>query len=692
MKKCLSVLIAALLLLMLCACGSKEPAAPEKQSDDWVNPQFNEYTLTKLRMVGKGDESSGYKVAFFPPETLDGAEGFLVSYSVREFDEVWKYLSSLTREEILALDKPANRAYVMTDLSYCDGVGNTLNTAQKDLITGDDFTEPGTHYFYAAVFGADGLLSLEKAAQTAYIAPSAGKLRFTREGSVLTGTFASDTEGEIETNYVFLSANGYAAVKEQLSGADRTALDALSNSGCALRFDNAGSTEFSLDLSKQKDLDGNAVDPARCYYVYVASASAETLMGVSYCAERFITPEALPDSSGTIGSSSGILFPNGGAASIGGDRSSIISTSQAIFRGFPDTPRVAVIGASSGSERELWSYFYQDTPSVRSFEHRFADAGFEAVYIPLTAENRDTIGSDAYFASLVSSCHGVYFTGGNQSLGIYALQNADGDWNAVGQAVQDLFARGGFLAGTSAGAHMLGSVCFQDADSHAALTHAKPTEAVLTAAGVVCGEEGALYGGLPCDAAACGAALTFDSHFGARGRLARLCTMQRSGGAAYAVGLDEATGIAVTGGVGTVYGAGTVTVLDNRSAVYGNDDSHFSVSDLRVFVLSAGDQFDFTSGTLIASPAKEAPAKSAAPEQPEDFLASGSAQTRALLTFALSGEESMHYPVAADGEKFTLRVEKSDDFSVVSSEKNYAASALSDLPQCAVSGLLLSIS
>lgn len=692
MKKCLSVLTAAFLLLMLCACGSKEPAAPEKQGDAWVNPQFNEYTLTKLRMVGKGDESSGYKVAFFPPETLDGAEGFLVFYSVREFDEVWEYLSSLTREEILALDKPANRAYVMTDLSYCDGVGNTLNTAQKDLITGDDFTESGTHYFYAAVFGADGLLSLEKAAQTAYIAPSAGKLSFTREGSVLTGTFASDTEGEIETNYVFLSANGYAAVKEQLSGADRAALDALSGSGCALRFDNAGSTEFSLDLSEQKDLDGNAVDPARCYYVYVASASAETLMGVSYCAERFVTPEALPASSGTIGSGSGILFPNGGAASIGGDRSSIISTSQAIFRGFPDTPRVAVIGASSGSERELWSYFYQDTPSVRSFEHRFADAGFEAVYIPLTAENRDTIGSDAYFASLVSSCHGVYFTGGNQSLGIYALQNVDGDWNAVGQAVQDLFARGGFLAGTSAGAHMLGSVCFQDADSHAALTHAKPTEAVLTAAGVVCGEEGALYGGLPCDAAACGAALTFDSHFGARGRLARLCTMQRSGGAAYAVGLDEATGIAVTGGVGTVYGAGTVTVLDNRSAVYGNDDSHFSVSDLRVFVLSAGDQFDFTSGTLIASSAKEGPAKSAAPEQPEDFLSSGSAQTRALLTFALSGEKSIQYPVAADGEEFTLRVEKSDDFSVVSSEKNYAASALSDLPQCAVSGLLLSIS
>ena len=692
MKQSLSILLlTATLLLSLCACGNKQNGDYEKQGGEWVNPRFNEYTLTKLRMVGKGEESSGYKIAFFPPETLEGAEGFIACYSVRDFDEVWDYLSALSCDELLALDKPENRAYVMTDLGYCDGVGNTLNTAQKDLITGEDFTEAGTHYFYAAVFGQKGILSLERAPQTAYIAPSAGNLSFTRMGTGIIGSFTSETGGEIETNYVFLSAAGFEVVKEQMSGAKRTELDAMADNGCALRFDNEEMTKFTIELSALKDMDGNVIDASRCYYVYVASASADEVVGISYCADRLITPEELPASSGTIGSGKGILFPNGGAALIGGDRSSIISTAQSIFKDFPDTPRVAVIGASSGSERELYSYFYQDDPSVRSFEHRFADAGFEAVYIPLTAENRDTIGNDAYFAALVSSCHGVYFTGGNQSLGMYALETANGEWNAVGRAVQDLFTRGGFLAGTSAGAHMLGAVCFQDADSHKVLTAPIPTRAGLTAAGVVCGDGGAIYDGLPCDAEACGHTIAFDSHFGARGRLARLCTMQRSGGADYAVGLDEATGIAVSDGIGTVYGAGTVTVLDSRGAVYGGSDRHFVVSGLRVSILSAGDRFDFVNGRVLPAAGRSAVVESGAAEQPEDILGSGSAQTRALLTLARSSEKEEQYCVDAGEDAFTLRVAKANDFAVWAGEKNYTAPALADLPQTAVFGLLLSI-
>lgn len=691
MKRLFSVVLTAALLLALCACQDNSAPTPEKPDSEWVNPQFNEYTLTKLRMVGKGEEASGYKVAFFPPETLDGAEGFVVCYSVRDFDEVWDYLSALSRDELLSLDKPANRAYVITDLSYCDGVGNTLNTAQKDLITGDDFSESGTHYFYAAVFGKDGLLSLEKAKQTANIAPSAGKLSFTRSGDTLTGSFTSLCGGEIEKNYVFLSPDGFTAVKGQLADATRASLDALVDDGCALRFDNAEKTDFTLTLSALKDLNGNRIDAGRCYYAYVASASADTLSGLSYCAGRLVTPEELPRSSGTIGSGKGILFPNGGAATIGGDRSSIISTAQSIFRDFPDTPRVAVIGACSGSESELWSHFYQDDSSVRSYEHRFADAEFEAVYIPLTAENRDTIGDDAYFAALVSSCHGVYFTGGNQSLGMYALQNADGGSNAIGRAVQDLFSRGGFLAGTSAGAHMLGSVCFQDAESHNVLTNPIPQNAPLTAAGVVCGDEGALYQGIPCDMSACGHTIVFDSHFGARGRLARLCVMQHAGGADYAVGLDEATGIAISDGVGTVYGSGTVTVLDSRSASYDGSDTRFAVSGLCVSVLSAGDKFDFSAGTLIPASGKSTEVVPVAPEQPEDVLDTGSVQTRALLTFACSNENSVQYTICADSETFTLTLEKADDFTVASGDKCYVAASLSDLQQTASYGLVLSI-
>ena len=56
-----------------------------------------------------------------------------------------------------------------------------------------------------------------------------------------------------------------------------------------------------------------------------------------------------------------------------------------------------------------------------------------------------------------------------------------------------------------------------------------------------------------------------------------------------------------------------------------------------------------------------------------------------------SADPSARYTVSAEGDSFTLTLQKEEDFAVFSSEKTYAASALSDLPQTAVGGLLLDI-
>lgn len=694
-KKLIACLLAAGLLL-LCGCdvGAKAAAesAPPARSVAAQEGEFhNAHSLTQLRMVGKGDEAAGYKLAFREPENFDGVEGYLVMYSVRPIGEVWEYLKGMTREELAGLDKPANRAYVIADLSYCDGVGNTLNSAQKDVVTGLDFSEAGTHFFYAAAFGASGVLSLEQAGQTVDIAAYAGQLRLCADEDTVSGSFAGSEDGVIDKNYLFFSAEGFAGVKDRLKNCDRQTLDDMAGKGWAHSFANAEYTEFSLEKAALRDMEGRPLSQNDFYYAYVASASAGEMIGVSYCGDSFVTPDILPESSGSIGTGHGILFPNGGAAAIGGGRSSIISTSQEAFRTFPDTPKVAVIGASSGSEREIWAYFYQDDASVKSYKDRFADAGFEAVYIPLTAENARSVGNDEYFAALVSSCHGVYFTGGDQSLGICALLQEDGGYNAVGRAVQELFGRGGFLAGTSAGAHMLGSVCYQDADPLKVLTHTRPQQAQPARAGVSCGPEGAIYEGLPCDKEAAGASLAFDSHFGARGRLARLCVMQRSGGAAYAIGLDEATGIAVTDGVGTVYGAGTVTILDGKAAEYGGDAARFSVSNLRVHILSTGDRFDFAAGRVMPTGTRAEIEEKPTAERPECLLEGSSAQTRALLTFAASGEAEISHEVAADGVRFEIVLGRGEEFFVLADEKTFAAPALSDLRRMAVGDMVLSI-
>ena len=688
--------LALALLAALSGCaapgGSSSGSGPsDSGSGQSLQTHLNEFTLTKLRMSGRGESSEDYKLAFFAPETLEGAEGFVVCWSVKDLETVWDYLADLSYEEILNLDKPTNRAYIITDLSYCDGVGNTLNTAQKDLVTGEPFSQAGTHYFYAAVFGKEGLLSLDCAPQTAYIPPTAGNLTFTRSGSAVTGSFDSTTDGAISKNYVFLSNRGYSAIRAQLEEATPQILDEFVEKGAALAFENGAHTPFTLDLSTMPLLSGEKWDRTTCCYVYVASASDTELLGLNYCDSRLITPEELPQSSGTVGTGRGIIFPNGGAAPIGSGRSSILSTSQAIFDRFPDTPRVAILGGASGSEKELWGHVHLDTDAKDSFMTRFAEAGFEAVYLPLTAENRDTIGSDPYFAALVASCHGVYFTGGDQSLGMTSLLNAEGQLNAVGQAVVDLYSRGGFLAGTSAGAHMLGDRCFQDSDSHQALTHTVPTQVELSDKGVLCGPEGALYSGLPCALEASGHSLVFDSHFGARGRLARLAVMQKAAQADFAIGLDESTGLAVSDGVGTVYGSGTVTILDRSGAEYTGTEDRFGVKNLRVFLLSPGDRFEFSRAAVTPSQAKSPASGALETEQPQDLLSADSAQTRALITFSLSGDSELTCPLTAGQESFTARFRKDASFAAHMGQRKYTPGVLADLPQATASGILLDL-
>lgn len=71
MKRLSILLLTFALLFSLSACAGTPSASPEpnaQSGDIWVNPHQNDYTLTRLRMVGKGEDSSGYKIAFFPPQ------------------------------------------------------------------------------------------------------------------------------------------------------------------------------------------------------------------------------------------------------------------------------------------------------------------------------------------------------------------------------------------------------------------------------------------------------------------------------------------------------------------------------------------------------------------------------------------------------------------------------------------------
>lgn len=674
MKKTLPILVCAA-LLALCVCAlADNPCVP-----------------TSVRLSGSGSNTNSYKVAFKPAENTAGLTAYLVGYSAADFAEVEKSLAALSKEELFALDKPVNRAYVIADLSYADGVGNTLNTNQKDLVTGLPFSAPGTYTFYAAAIGEDGLLGLAKADKTVTRAPVADSLTFTQHGACVKGSFR--TFDGVLHQAVFWS---YAGYEEILSKYGKRTFSQF------LRFEAQGKaaicdqTEFELDLNTLSDINGAAYGASRFAYLYVVSFGESELLGIRYAADSFILPSDTPVSSGVIGDGQGTVFPNGGAAAIDGTRASIISKSQAIFRNLESPARIAVIGAASGNESEICGYFYLDDASVKSYEKRLKAAGFEAVYIPLTTENYKTVGESEYFAALVSSCQGVYLTGGNQGDAVRATHRDDGSLNLIGAAIEDVFERGGVLMGTSAGAHLLGNPCFQDGDSAALVAGGKTDVLSLSDfpdGDVAASGAAAYYPSFDCIRAAAGVNVVFDSHFCARGRIGRLLVMTHRTGTRYGIGLDEATGFAVKDGSGMVYGRGNVVILDMKEARV-DDGARFSVSKARVYLLSAGDQFDFRSNAVIpASQKRETTERdSAISASDRDFFESNYAAAQTILSFALSGEKETKTTAKTDAGECEIVLSRTEETQVFMADKMYAdIDALSSYPQSAVSGLEIAL-
>ena len=117
-----------------------------------------------------------------------------------------------------------------------------------------------------------------------------------------------------------------------------------------------------------------------------------------------------------------------------------------------ETPRIAVIETTIGSEQEMYDDMYLPDGEYASFSDTLRDRGMEPVYIPLGIDNYRDVQNTKYFADLIRSCHIVFFTGGDQAYYGLALANPDGSPSLVAQAITDVLKNGGTLGGSSAGA------------------------------------------------------------------------------------------------------------------------------------------------------------------------------------------------------------------------------------------------
>lgn len=177
-------------------------------------------------------------------------------------------------------------------------------------------------------------------------------------------------------------------------------------------------------------------------------------------------------------------------------------------------------------------------------------------------------------AAVMEGASGVFFTGGDQ----LRIASQIGD-TPVEQAIRALRARGGVVAGTSAGASAM---------SETMLVAGPGRETYRI------GELHMAPGlGLMSD-------VIIDQHFAERGRHGRLVGAVAHNPRILGLGIDEDTAIVVSGNGFEVIGSGGVHVFDgqccSRSNIAEADSAKaLSIFNVRMHVLSSGDSFDLRS-------------------------------------------------------------------------------------------------
>lgn len=178
--------------------------------------------------------------------------------------------------------------------------------------------------------------------------------------------------------------------------------------------------------------------------------------------------------------------------------------------------------------------------SARLWNKDFTSAGVTDVAFP--PFRRADARSERQLAERIADAAGVFLGGGDQVKLVTELSGTRAE-----EAMKELFARGGVVCGTSAGA--------------AALTG-------LTMAGGEIDDEGQLveqyigpgFGLLGYEA-------IVDTHFSARRRLQRLFSVIAGRPNLLGLGIDEDTALVVRGNIGSVLGKGGVTFVDGRDTV-----------------------------------------------------------------------------------------------------------------------------
>jgi len=194
---------------------------------------------------------------------------------------------------------------------------------------------------------------------------------------------------------------------------------------------------------------------------------------------------------------------------------------------------------------------------------------------------------DPELVARVRAARGVYFSGGAQEYIVDALRPG-GAATPMLEAIRELSAHGGVVAGTSAGAAVMSDVMFRDPPVVATVMKGSLREGKDVDRGL---------GFVP-------PGLFVDQHFLRRGRLGRALPLMLARGFKLGIGVEEDTAAVVQGSEVEVIGGGGVLFVDLGSATTDATRGAFNVADVRLSYLADGDRLDLRTRVLTPAPVK----------------------------------------------------------------------------------------
>ncbi|WP_374661224.1 cyanophycinase [Inhella sp.] len=237
----------------------------------------------------------------------------------------------------------------------------------------------------------------------------------------------------------------------------------------------------------------------------------------------------------------------------------------------PKGVAIAIGGALKNDNTEVWQRIVQEAGGAGSRFVVFATAsgnpqrngerivgvlnaaGARAEMVPVHPSVKESsweaVRDDPAWIAKVEAAQGVFFGGGAQELIVRALK-PEGRETAMLQAVRQVQARGGVVAGTSAGAAIQSEWMFRDAQDALAVLKGRLRE----------GKE--IDRGLGF----AGKDLFIDQHFLKRGRIARLLPVMHRQGYRFGLGVEENSAALIRGSHIEVIGARGALLVDLAEA------------------------------------------------------------------------------------------------------------------------------